>query len=782
MHKSYTIYVYLNSKPTPIYINICIIIIQRNFLCYRTVRFNMKSFKLVHLLLLLFLLSWDEVSCLCSLDQTTAARCHDLEDARYIETYHLHTLRAPSYSKLLSPGNFRNLTSLRHLDLSDGRIESIESGSFAKLRSLQTLNLAENKLRHLEAGAFDGLKHVHSLKLGDNDIRQLPSALMSLKELRLLDLSNNPLNCNCPSMKLRDALLARGVKISKKTTCAEPASVKNASILKPDTKITCLFETQDEEMMQADQPIDDGSGEAESLNEEDETLDEAEKDLDAEEKELEQPEVGENEAGTLTPVSASQPSSSIEPVEASSTEDLSVTTIASKDDITFDDTEREATTSIPVVPQDILEKSTTDEPIVEPNGIQDDLVYAVAEKKNTTIDDKTIVSTKPEITDDIVVPDEGSGESDADLDEGSGSEGSGMIARMPAIDFNETGSNTGDEEVQISSSSTTSTTTEGSIWGGWNLGSVLSNFNPFGSETTEKPKPPPEKSPEEEIKEDGFIPATQEPPVPEVFDVVEDPVAPPKIVVPDEALKQSPRTLEVPKEVAAEEPIDTNDLSDPEKSTEPKKGLGSYIVLAALLAILGGLIGIAAYKGDFCRKKRKRNDVERGTELKDMQRSLLEQNSGAVPAKIQANGNTMENVPLMTCTPPEEPKDNQRSYDISPTAPITNGSSRPIGFTQEVIEPVKPPRKGQDIEAPLNGLNPPMEAIDAVADDPRTSLHSNCSDELLQNNGDYNGERPPLTPGAQRVKITMQDNPDSVPKTPVLITRLKGVENLVKTP
>ncbi|XP_003425187.1 uncharacterized protein LOC100122685 [Nasonia vitripennis] len=742
----------------------------------------MKSFKLVHLLLLLFLLSWDEVSCLCSLDQTTAARCHDLEDARYIETYHLHTLRAPSYSRVLAPGNFRNLTSLRHLDLSGGRIESIESGSFAKLGSLQTLNLAENKLRHLEAGAFDGLKHVHSLRLGNNAIRQLPSALMSLKELRLLDLSSNPLNCNCPSLKLRDALLARGVKISKKTTCAEPASVKHASILKPDTKMTCLFEKQDEEM-QADQPIDEGSGEAEPINEEDETLDEAEKDLDVEEKDVEQPEIGENEAETLPPASSPEPSSSVEPAEVSSSEDLSVTTIASRDDITFDDTEREATTSIPVE-----EKNASDEPIVSsssetvPEGVMDDLVYAVAEKKNTT--DVPIVSsssTKPEKTDEIIVPDVGSGETDADVDEGSGSEGSGMIARMPAIDFNETGAGPEEEEVQISPSSTTSTstTTEGSIWGGWNLGSVLSNLNPFGSsETTEQPQSP-EKSAEEEIKEDGFIPAGQEPPKPEVFDVVEDPVLPPKIVVPDEALKQSPRTLEAPKEVVAVE--ETNDLTGPEMSTESKKGMGSYIVLAALLAILAGLIGIAAYKGDFCRKKRKRNDVERGTELKDMQRSLLEQNAGAVPPKIQANGNTMENVPLMTCAPPEEPKDNQRSYDITPTAPLTNGNGRAVGVTQDTSDPVKPPRKGQEIEAPLNGLNPPMEAIDAV-DDPRTSLHSNCSDELLQNGGDYDGEGPPLSPGAQRVKITMQDNPDSVPKTPILITRLKGGENLVKTP
>jgi hypothetical protein len=54
------------------------------------------------------------------------------------------------------------------------------------------------------------------------------------------------------------------------------------------------------------------------------------------------------------------------------------------------------------------------------------------------------------------------------------------------------------------------------------------------------------------------------------------------------------------------------------------------------------------------------------------------------------------------------------------------------------------------------------------------------SDEILSN-GDC-CERPPLSPGAQRVKITLQENPDSVPKTPILITRLKGGENLVKAP
>ena len=713
----------------------------------------MKSHDLTSLLLLLLLTYWDQADAHCSLTKQTSAKCRELEDARYIDTYNLHHLRAPSSSKFLTPGNFRNLTSLHHLDLSGGKLETIESGSFVKLKSLQTLNLADNHIRHLEAGAFDGLKVLHSLKLGNNSIERLPSALLSLKELRFLDVSENPLICTCTTLKLRDALVARGVEISKKTYCREQFGARYTSILKRDKNMVCLLELQDRQM-QGDQPVE-GSGEAE----EDEALNEAEEDLGEEEKVIE-----DDEAETELPVTsteATQASSTTEPVssEVSSTEAASSIT-AAKDDISFAESEnstiKEATTETSVVkPEENPEEDEKEEEEEKEKGIMDDLVFPVIVPKETTVNDLIEASSSPKPTDELIVPDEGSGEGD---DDGSGLEGSGLIAHMPPIDFNETSGGL-DEEAHVSSTSSTTTTTQASWW------SIINDINPWGysaETTTAAPTSTTEKSPEEAAKAEDFIPLAPVTPVVEVIA--------PKSIVPDTNSKHSPRTLAEPinDEVAGYD----SDNSAP--SQESKKGMGSYVVLAILLAILALLISFAAYKGDFCRKKPKRRDVERGTELKDMQKSLLEQNS---QPKIQvSNGNTMENVPLMNSTLPEEPKDNQRSYDITST-PMTNGANKTNGSAIDPNDPVKPPRRspnpGDQIEAPLNGLNPPMEDIDA------TPMHNGSLEYL--NNGHFD-EQPPLSPNAQRVKITLQENPDSVPKTPILITRLNGGENLVKAP
>lgn len=731
----------------------------------------MKSFELSRLLLLLFLVQWDPVNGLCSLSKTTAAECHDLEDARYIDTYHLHALRAASSSKTLTPGNFRNLTSLRHLDLSGGKIERIESGSFAKLGALQSLNLADNRISELEDGAFDGLKQVHSLKLGNNALKQIPPALMNLKELRLLDISGNPLNCNCANMKLRDALLARGVKISKKTQCSEPVSSQNSSILKPDTKTTCVFEKQDLEM-QGDQPTiegAEGSGEAE----EDDALEEADKDVMYDEKEVEpQTSNYENNEETEAPptppeISSSPPTTSSRTDEVVTIEAVPSSTDASKDDITFDDSEgslKKETTTEGLVDQ--AEKTKESEepatPEVSDNSNKsDDIIVPVAVPKESSVTDDVSESPKSAKTDDIIVPYEGSGEAE---DDGSGAEGSGMIASMPGIDFNETRIGAEEADDQTSSTSTTSTT-EGTGW--WGFGDIINNFNPWGSsETTEAPRTTTQKSTEDDLKEEQFIQVTNKPSI-EIFQKSSK-------IVEENLSKQSPRT-----DTSPNGDLEDNSM-DSAFSQESKKGMGSYIVLAILLGILAALISIAAYKADFCRKKRKRRDVEKGTELKDMQKSLLDQNPNQPKIQV-ANGNTLENVPLMNSSAlPEEPKDHQNSYDITP-AVITNGSSRPNGSTLDINDPIKPPRKSlnQEIEAPLNGLNPPMEAIDAYDGPTRTSLHGESGDVV--DNGNC-GDMSPLSPEAQRVKITLQENPDSVPRTPILITRLKGGENLVKAP
>jgi hypothetical protein len=596
---------------------------------------------------------------------------------------------------------------------------------------------------------------------------------MSLKELKFLDVSDNSINCNCASMKLRDALLARGIKMAKKTRCSEPISVKNATIFKPDTKTMCAFEVQDSEM-QRDQPLEDvadGSGEAE---EDDSALLEGDKDLTYEDKEDDRSLATETEeeATTSPPSIISEPTSSssttlLASTDSTSTEIASSSTSdsATKDDITFEDTEdslrKETTTSVSL---DAALKPVE----IEESNKTDDSMEAATESSASP----TALATSTKANDIAVSAEEGSGESD---DDGSGTEGSGIIARMPAIDFNDTSGGFDEEEASESPSSssttTTTTTTESSGWWGF-----IKNLNPWSSSDPTAVPSTTEKSAEEDLKEEQFIQVSQEASTQKALDASKE-SAIPKNIVPniiatsEDTSKGTTKTQAFPNSDFEDNSVDTT------PSQEGKKGIGSYVVLITLLAILVILLGFAAYKGDFCRKKRKRRDVERGTELKDMQRTLLDQNNSQ-PKVQPINGSTMENVPLMnSANLPDEPKNNQKSYDITPAA-LTNGQNKTNGVAIEVNDPVKPSRKSlkQEIEAPLNGLNPPMEPIDASI---RTSLYSE-SNEII-NALDY-CERPPLTPGAHRVKITMQENPDSVPKTPVLITRMKDGENLVKAP
>ncbi|KAJ8669920.1 hypothetical protein QAD02_001179 [Eretmocerus hayati] len=714
---------------------------------------KMTPLKLHSLLSLLLFFCWSPtIDALCGslrpIDNVTTMQCSDLEDVKYIEVYHLDELQTPSTSETLEPGNFKNLTSLQHLDLSGGKIKTIKSGSFSELTLLQTLNLEDNHLNNLESGAFDGLKHLHRLKLRNNAIGQLPSALMTLKELKELDLSGNPLNCNCASLNMRDKLVSKGVKITKETLCSEPSSSKHAPIMKPDTEKTCAFESQDTEM-QADEPEGEkveestDSGVASSDTKEDVKEDATPTDSPVVPKEEDTP--------TVAPEVKSEPVETI----PSSTESIPTETASSE--APSSSTTKNSVNASPNADEDVKQETTQLSVDSIPKSSEPEKPENVEESKKpeqtddvtnpdtvTKLDSTSEIPVKqsPDIFHSPAVLKEASGEVDNIEGSGTGSEGSGLFSNPPPIDF-ETISQV-EPETTVTSVETT-TKEAPPLWG---FGAVLRNILPFGgSETTTLAPSSTEKSIADTLAEEGLIPGLKTDSTPSK---TESPPA------------DSPTLKSEVKEDSDGEK--DNNSADSAFSLQSKQSTASYIVLAILLAILGILIITAAFKGNFCRRKKNTRDVEKGRELKDMQKSLLDQNASQPKIK-PSNGNMMENVPLMHgSVPPEEPKGNQRSYDITASV-VTNGNGRSNG---------KPSRNlpGQEIAPPLNGLNPPMDAIDGP-----TTMDED-SNEILHN-GDYDGRS---SPNAQRVKITMQNIPDSLPRTPILITRLQDCENLVKTP
>ncbi|KAK2578874.1 hypothetical protein KPH14_009742 [Odynerus spinipes] len=676
------------------------------------------------LFLLLLLHSSSLTNGLCTSENGTTAQCHELKDVKYIESHHLESLKASVTDGVLDPEILRNLTNLKHLDLSDGDMKNIEPGTFRTLSNLKSLDLANNRLEYLDLSSLEGLNELRSLNLRRNNIAQLPPVLLRLKNLKHLDVHGNPLECNCRTLHVRDLLTKRGVKLSKKVTCAGPNGSKGTSLLKLETQRVCSEEQADKEML-GDQPYegsgDVGSGDVfDELDTDDEFKDTPEITLRPQEEEIE------------TPAPEIEQVSSVEPSTTASTVLETGSTIGSE-------------AINPTVPTEASLERTTKE--------SEELFFDSEEQKATTE-----MSMKKPVKDSLFYPVEGSG------DEGSGFEGSGFgIPNWSREDEEADGS----EDPTIVTSSTSAES----------LLDIL--FGVFWSTTAT-----PEEKKEPSLEEEQFIDASST----KTFHALgEIPVTKSMtegttVTVALTSTTISPELVEVGEAkdmsklgtVNAEVASMNEELAEVSPARQSKKGMGSYVVLAALLAILAALIGFAAYKGDFCRKKRKRGDVENGTEQKDMQKSLLDTGNMAQP-KIASNGNP-ENVPLVDGTiEHEDTKDTTGSQE---TPRAQNGTSDHVDH----VDPVKPPRKVLNTQEESKPIQENHQDSISSKDDSFSARTSPVESARTTSPRLTEANDPPLSPGAQRVKITLQENPDSVPKTPILITRTSAGDNLVKTP
>lgn len=685
---------------------------------------------LLSLLLVLLHSGWSHG--LCKLENTTVAWCDELEDLGQIETYHLEMLTAPTSQDTLIPGLFDNLTNLRHLDMSGGDLKTIEPGSFRVLSNLKSLDLSDNRIEYLELASLEGLIDLRKLNLRKNAIRQLPPALARLKHLRHLDIFNNPLVCNCATLKVRDLIVQRKVSVSKKIVCADPSNLKGTSLMKPSAAIICSLEQQDREM-QNDQAVEgsgmySGSGD-DALNEFNSEEEEEEYTVGSNVNSSEKPEVE-----TPSPIEGMD-SSTGSPVIESTTSVEESTVIEEITSATMNSLQR---------------------------TIEDEEIFFDNEEKKEQIS-TTEMSRKKDFKDALFYPTTGSGDGDED---GSG-EGSGIVW-------------THYDEKSIEKSSTRDDSSPSFAETMWDL------F--FGSTATTAM---PSETKDPDLEQEEFIDASSTKLASEEsIASSESPAVNSENGKTSTEMITSANDVEVLKSTGKSKSgvkAEVNSLNDEQVSSskQSKKGMGSYIVLAILLVVVATLIGFAAYRGDICRKKKKRGDVENGTELKDMQKSLLPDTGNSTQPKIASNGNP-ENTPLVEGTSDgDDAKIDKIQSDHQPIQEMP----RSLNGTADQLDPVKPPRKLISSQDDQKSEDRPRVDINSLRENflaDRTSPTQPSDSSLATNNGpkahmsEPNG--PPLSPGAQRVKITLQENPDSVPKTPILITRTMAGENLVKTP
>ncbi|XP_076752767.1 leucine rich repeat protein windpipe [Xylocopa sonorina] len=685
---------------------------------------------LLPLLLVLICSSWVTGSCVVK--KNVVAHCQELQDAKRWDSQRFEKLTTVVSQSVLRPGLFDELTNLRYLDLSKSHIETIEPGTFDKLVHLKNLHLDANNIKHLELGSLNGLDRLHSLNLRKNKIQQLPPVLATLKSLRHLNLDKNPLQCNCATLRTRDLVTQRHVHISNETICDGPANTRGALLSELDTDIVCKLEEQDREM-QNDQPSNDSMEEYGSGNSfpEDEISAEISDPVNnvseqPKETEVETPFPQAPEPTTVASILEEKPTESQKP--SSTVAEAPASTEATK----------------------VIEK---------PSDNDEEIFFESEEKKEPST---TATTEKKKVyVDALFNPVESSGDGDEGSGEGSGSE-------VVFGDWHKIGDVVQTSEKEDSSSS------------GGLFDLLLNVFRPTTTETSTA-------TVDADLEEEQFIIASKD------KEEKEEVFAPRKIegemeaAINNVAVTTTTTTTDAVElvdnklhdltksgKVKADEETAADDLSNTSPAKQSKKGMGSYVVLVALLAILASLIGFAAYKGDFCRKGRKRGDVESGTELKDMQKALLDTGNSTQP-KIASNGN-VESVPLVEdVTDHDELKMSNDRQVIADVPKFPNGTS-------DRSEPVKPPRT---VSPQGDSRTREAEHDGSSLKDDSLSVRSGSMDQAVNSSSigrlsDVNV--PPLSPGAQRVKITLQENPDSVPKTPILITRTMAGENLVKTP
>lgn len=109
----------------------------------------------------------------------------------------------------LNKSDFTNFTNLKRLDLTQNSLKSIELDMFGEIKTLERLKLSTNLIAHIYQGSLDGL--------------------VGLKQL---DITNNPLACDCDLLWLIPWSQNLSIKLQAVPKCETPAEFKDQPVKK----------------------------------------------------------------------------------------------------------------------------------------------------------------------------------------------------------------------------------------------------------------------------------------------------------------------------------------------------------------------------------------------------------------------------------------------------------------------------------------------------------------------------------------------------------------------
>ncbi|XP_065163075.1 leucine-rich repeat and immunoglobulin-like domain-containing nogo receptor-interacting protein 2 isoform X2 [Atheta coriaria] len=129
----------------------------------------------------------------------------------------------------LEENSFKNLNNLRKLDVTGASyLERIAKGAFNDNLNLETIILASNrKLQRIDDGALVGLPNLRHLTLRENSFTSFAESMLAWNELRSLELTDNPIHCDCQLLWLGNLLAMKNLTTVQ---CMSPPQLKEKTL------------------------------------------------------------------------------------------------------------------------------------------------------------------------------------------------------------------------------------------------------------------------------------------------------------------------------------------------------------------------------------------------------------------------------------------------------------------------------------------------------------------------------------------------------------------------
>ncbi|XP_058835673.1 protein windpipe [Topomyia yanbarensis] len=156
----------------------------------------------------------------CECDESTV-KCTSISGLRNIDkSLPIKRLVLSGLELTKIPAQLENIRNITELDLSNNHLSEVNHLG----KRIRKLDLSQNKITSGKLAKVPSF--VESLNLTHNEITYLPLHLMKLKKLRYIELANNPINCTCETLHIRNWLTTRHVWSDQHIKCSAPQEFK----------------------------------------------------------------------------------------------------------------------------------------------------------------------------------------------------------------------------------------------------------------------------------------------------------------------------------------------------------------------------------------------------------------------------------------------------------------------------------------------------------------------------------------------------------------------------